>query len=57
MDGRNDREIVDSLKKMADVLAQAYASLLDNQIQNGEAGEFQGLRKFQKNNLPMFKGI
>ncbi|XP_058742151.1 uncharacterized protein LOC131614605 [Vicia villosa] len=55
--GRNDREIDDALKEMANVMAQATQALQGAQgAKNGGADELCGLGKFQKNNSPKFKG-
>lgn len=56
MAGKNNRVIVDALKEMAHARAQVNESLQSNQNQNGKANGFYGLEKFQKNNLPTFKG-
>lgn len=50
MDERNNRAIVDALE----LVAQA---LQGQQNHQGDNAEFRGLGKFQRNNLPTFKGI
>lgn len=52
----NDSVIVDALEEMANVMAQANEVLHVNKNQKRGVDEFHGLRKFQKNNPPIFKG-
>ncbi|XP_050920408.1 uncharacterized protein LOC127138046 [Lathyrus oleraceus] len=52
--GKDDRAIADAFKVMAHVMAQANKVLRANH--NCGAGEFRGLGKFKKNNLPTLKG-
>lgn len=47
---RNDHAIVDAL----DLMAHALQGQLNHQ---GDADEFYGLDKFQRNKPPIFKGI